>query len=298
VLFLLSKIKYNIYGDIMDGFLFINKAKGMTSHDVVYRVKRKLKIDKIGHTGTLDPFASGLLILCIGKATKLQSLFLNLDKTYEGVIVLGKHYDTLDVTGTIIEEKEVNLNEKEILKAVQSFNKRYEQLPPMYSALKVNGQKLYELARKGIEVEREKRDVTIYDFKMTSPYLNQSFSFFASVSKGTYIRSLASDLAEELKTLGALSELNRLTIGNYVLSQAKSIEEIEISDIITLDTFFKDQPSIVLSEYLIKLVKNGVYLDERQLNTQHPFIVKDQEGHMIAYYEVIGENIYKPILIF
>ena len=282
----------------MDGFLLINKAKGMTSHDVVYRVKRKLKIDKIGHTGTLDPFASGLLILCIGKATKLQSLFLNLDKSYEGVIVLGKHYDTLDVTGTVIDEKEVNLNEEEILRVVQSFNKRYEQLPPMYSALKVNGQKLYVLARKGIEIIREKRDVTIYDFKMTSPYLNQSFSFFASVSKGTYIRSLASDLAEELNTLGALSELKRLTIGNYMVNQAKSIEEVEISDIRTLDIFFKDSPSIILSDYLIKLVKNGVYLDERQLKTHQPFIVKNQDGQMIAYYEVIGENMYKPMLIF
>jgi tRNA pseudouridine55 synthase len=282
----------------MDGFLLINKAKGMTSHDVVYRVKRKLKIDKIGHTGTLDPFASGLLILCIGKATKLQSLFLNLDKSYEGVIELGKHYDTLDVTGTIVEEKEVHLKEDDVLKGVLSFNRSYEQLPPMYSALKVNGKKLYELARKGIEIERVKRLVNIYDFKMTSPYVNQSFSFFASVSKGTYVRSLASDLAEELNTLGALSKLNRLTIGNYCVEQAKIIEEVEISDIISLDTYFKDFPSIILSEYLIKLVKNGVYLDQRQLITDQSFIVKDQLGNMVAYYEVIGEHLYKPILNF
>ncbi len=282
----------------MDGFLLINKAKGMTSHDVVYRLKKKLKTDKIGHTGTLDPFASGLLILCIGKATKLQSLFLNLDKSYEGVLQFGKHYDTLDVTGTVIEEKEVNLSVDQINRAIQSFIGTYDQLPPMYSALKINGQKLYELARKGIEIERETRKVNIYDFKMLSSYQNDSFSFFASVSKGTYIRSLASDLAHELNTVGALKELKRLSIGDYNLNQAKTIEEVELLDIITLDSYFKDTPFIVLSDYLIKLVRNGVYLDERQLVTDSPFIVKDEDGNMVAYYEVIGEQKYKPMLNF
>jgi len=133
---------------------------------------------------------------------------------------------------------------------------------------------------------------------MLSSYQNDSFSFFASVSKGTYIRSLASDLAHELNTVGALKELKRLSIGDYNLNQAKTIEEVELLDIITLDSYFKDTPFIVLSDYLIKLVRNGVYLDERQLVTDSPFIVKDEDGNMVAYYEVIGEHKYKPILNF
>jgi tRNA pseudouridine55 synthase len=282
----------------MDGFLLINKPIGMTSHDVVYKVKRKLHIDKIGHTGTLDPFASGLLILCLGKATKLQSLFLNADKVYEGTIILGKHYDTYDHTGQILATDDKQFDDNLIKKAVLEMNQTYMQYPPMYSAKKHEGRKLYQLARKGETVEVEPREVSIYEFKMTSSLHDQSFDFYAHVSKGTYIRSLAVDLAKKIGTYGALSRLNRTKIANYHVSQAKTIEEVALSDIISLEDYFKDEPVIVLSEYLCKLVKNGVYLDERQTTINQNFIVKNEIGQMIAYYEVIGENTYRPYVIF
>ena len=298
MLFLLCKKVYNIFGDFMHGFLLIDKPIGMTSHDVVYKVKRKFNVDKIGHTGTLDPFASGLLILCLGKATKLQSLFLNLDKVYEGTILLGTHYDTYDHTGSILDQKDVNVDENKLKAAIQSMNKTYAQTPPMYSARKYQGRKLYDLARQGQTVEVEPRIVTIYDFHQISPLNSSSFDFYAAVSKGTYIRSLAVDLATYLNTYGALSRLRRISIGSFDLSQAKKLEEITPSDFISLEQYFSNYPSIVLSDYLCKLVKNGVYLDERQVETEHPFIVKDNQGQFIAYYEVVQKNTYRPVVIF
>ncbi|MDX9692179.1 MAG: tRNA pseudouridine(55) synthase TruB [Acholeplasmataceae bacterium] len=281
----------------MDGILFINKPVGITSHDVVYKIKRKLNLVKLGHTGTLDPFASGLMILCVGKATKLQSLFLNLDKVYEGTIQFGHHYDTYDYTGTIVESTYHKVTEEEIQKKIREFNKTYLQRPPMYSARKHEGRKLYHLAREGKEVIVEPREVHIYDFKMTSSLNDQTFDFRAHVSKGTYIRSLAVDLAESLSTYGALTRLNRISIGNYHLDNAKMISDVLESDIISLDQFLAGSPSITLSEYMCNLVKNGVYLDERQTTIKENFIVKDELGNMIAYYEYIGENTYRPLVI-
>ena len=282
----------------MDGFLLVNKPIGLTSHDVVYRIKKKLHLDKIGHTGTLDPFASGLLILCVGKATKLAYMFSNLDKAYEGTVIFGNHYDTYDHTGKIVYSNTPNFTQKDLENALLKMVGTYNQVPPMYSALKVDGKKLYELARDGIEIERETREVTIDVFQMTSPLVNQQFSFYIHVSKGTYIRSIAVDLAEKLNTFGALSALKRVSVGKYSITHAKNIEDIEINDIISLDKYFLDTPSIVLNEYLIKLVKNGVYLDHRQIETDQAFIVKNEALENIAYYEVVSQNQYKPVIIF
>ena len=282
----------------MDGFLLVNKPIGMTSHDVVYQVKRKLKVDKIGHTGTLDPFASGLLILCLGKATKLQSLFLNLDKSYEGTISFGTHYDTYDHTGKIVETNGNKVLEKDLEKALIKMTTTYFQDPPMYSARKHEGRKLYDLARQGKVVDVDPREVHIYAFNMTSKLIEQSFDFYTSVSKGTYIRSLAVDLAKTLDTFAHLTRLTRTAIGSYTLHQAKTIDELSVHDLISLETYFSNQPVVVLSEYMCKLVRNGVYLDQRQTTINRDFIVKDEAGHMIAFYQMIKENTYKPLIIF
>lgn len=282
----------------MDGFLLVNKPVGLTSHDVVYRIKKKFHIDKIGHTGTLDPFASGLLILCLGKATKLAYMFSNLDKAYEGTVVFGNHYDTYDTTGKIVFSNTPNFIQKELENAISNMIGTYDQVPPMYSAIKVDGKKLYELARDGIEIERETREVTIDIFEMTTPLIDNQVSFYIHVSKGTYIRSIAVDLAEKLNTYGALSVLKRVSVGKYNVLHAKNIEEINKSDIISLDNYFIDTPSIVLNDYMIKLVKNGVYLDQRQIDTNEAFIVKNEAMENIAYYEVIAPNQYKPVIIF
>jgi tRNA pseudouridine55 synthase len=282
----------------MDGFLLVNKPKNMTSHDVVFKLKKKFHLDKIGHTGTLDPFASGLLILCLGKATKLAHLFSNLDKAYEGLIVFNKHYDTYDVTGTVIEESTIKIDETKLKEVFIKMIGIQDQLPPMYSAIKKDGKKLYELARKGLEVEREMREIEIKELIQTSKLINNKISFYTKVSKGTYIRSLAVDIAKNLNTYGALEQLRRVSVGNYLLNHAKTLDEIEISDIISLEDYFKNTKSVVLNDYMIRLVKNGIYLDERQIITDSPFIVRNNDHEMIAYYEVVENNKYKPVLIF
>lgn len=281
----------------MNGFLLVNKPVGMTSHDVVYYLKRKFNLKKIGHTGTLDPFASGLLILCIGKATKLADLFQNKDKTYEGTIVFNHHYDTYDHTGKILESKNIVIDKDALKEQVHQMIGTYDQLPPMYAAIKVNGKKLYELARQGLTIKRDTRKVTLYDFKMLSELKNNAFDFFIKVSKGTYIRSVAVDLAEKLDTFGALSRLSRTSIGEYSLKDAHDLEKIEIHDLITLETYFSDYPKLVLNAYMIKLVKNGIYLDERQTTMDCDFVVYDQDDQMIAFYQRTQTNTYKPALI-
>jgi tRNA pseudouridine55 synthase len=282
----------------MDGFLLVDKPKDMTSHDVVLYLKRKFHFKKIGHTGTLDPFASGLLIICVGKATKLSDMFMNMNKSYDGTLVFNKHYDTYDVTGKLIEEKEMQISEEALENAVKNMIKAYDQLPPMYSAIKVDGQKLYELARAGKEIERDKRPVEIYDFKLTSSLVDHTVDFSIDVSKGTYIRSIAVDLADSLHTYGALKELRRTKIGPYRIEQAKPLHDIIESDMITLEAYFIHHPRVVLNDYMIKLVRNGVYLDERQTTIDKDFIVYDEQGHMIAFYQRIKEHTYKPGLIF
>ncbi len=281
----------------MDGFLLIDKPIGMTSHDVVFKVKKKFKLKKVGHTGTLDPFASGLLILCLGKATKLADLFSNLDKSYEGTINFNKHYDTYDTTGHIVEEKEFVLDEKDIYDTAKSMVKAYDQLPPMYSAIKIDGKKLYDLARQGIDIERPKRHVEIFKFDILNFKDNKS-DFITHVSKGTYIRSLAVDFADKLNTFAALSRLRRLSVGSYHVNSAKTLEDVTIEDVMTLDSFFSSYKTLELSEYLIHLVKNGVYLDQRQTTTDEPFVVVDKLQNKIAYYEPTENGKYKPILIF
>lgn len=280
----------------MHGFLLIDKPRGITSHDVCYRVKRKFGLKKVGHTGTLDPFARGLMILTVGKATKLSHLFFGLDKTYVAKMVLGRHYDTLDTTGVVLDEKRVEAKPSEVKNSIESFLGSYEQMPPMYSAIKHQGKRLYELARDGQDVERKTRKVEIKAIEMIEQ-TDHTYVFEARVSKGTYVRSLASDIAARIDEFAALDALRRTSVGSYHVDQAKTIEEIEPEDLISLPTYFKDYPRIVLSDYLIGLVKNGIRLDHRQTETTKPFVVCDQQDVMIAYYEPYGLE-YRPVLIF
>ena len=281
----------------MNGFLLIDKAPGMTSHDVVSQIKKKLNIKKVGHTGTLDPFASGLLIICLGKATKLASLFSDMDKSYEGIIKFFKHYDTYDVTGQVLYENKISLKNDQLLETAAKFIGQYEQLPPMYSAIKINGKKLYDLARQGKDIDRPTRLVNIKSFQV-GELQDDELSFKTSVSKGTYIRSLAVDYAKALDTFAALKTLRRTRVGHYEVKDAKLVEDVTRSDVLTLERYFSTYPKLKLSDYLIHLVKNGVYLDERQISTDKNFVVVNQLDEMIAYYEVVGKHKYKPVLIF
>lgn len=282
----------------MNGFLLIDKDKNMTSHDVLMKLKKQLKINKIGHTGTLDPFATGLLICCLGDACKLSNTFINMDKSYEGTLIFGKLYDTLDITGKIESETNNLVSMNHLNEAVDKLLLTKTQMPPIYSAIKVDGKKLYEYARKGKTVIVEPRNITIDSFKIVKQLNDNEFTFETSVSKGTYIRAIARDLGELVDNYGSLSQLRRTRIGNYFIKDSSKLDNINLDlSFISLKTYLSSYESIVLSPYLISLVKNGVVLDERQITTNNPFIVKDEHNNIIALYDVVSLNRYKPVLI-
>ncbi|WP_341266805.1 tRNA pseudouridine(55) synthase TruB [Candidatus Phytoplasma fraxini] len=282
-----------------NGFFLINKAKNISSQKVIFLIKKKLNLFKAGHTGILDPLAEGLLIVLINKATKLAFLFEKLDKTYKGSALFNQNFDTLDITGKLINKKENILDFEQIQKSSLYFDKKkYLQIPPMYSAIKIKGQKMYHLARKHIHIEIPPREVHIKNLKIIPPLTNDSINFETKVSKGTYIRSLIRDIASKMNTYGALQNLTRTKIGSYNLQNAQNIESVTLEHLRDVKELFQKKQKLILNDYLIKLVKNGITLDERQIITRHPFVVLDQKQNWIAYYEPINKNKYSPKYFF
>ena len=217
------------YNDF-SGLILVNKPVGITSFKLVHIIKKKLKVKKAGHCGTLDPLASGLMIILVGKYTKLQDKFMKQDKVYYATIKLGMKTDSGDLDGNIISKSNFSHVTKELIEQVcKSFIGKIQQVPPMYSALKVNGQKLYELARKGITIERKPREITIYSIDLID-YQKDSFSIRVKCSSGTYIRTLAEDIGTKLKTDTVLSSLVREEIGKFKLTNAINIEDIKDDD--------------------------------------------------------------------
>ena len=209
----------------MDGILLIKKEKGMTSRDVVNIVCQVCKTKKVGHTGTLDPMAEGLLIVCVGKATKLVEVLTSSRKTYVASMKFGVKTDTMDATGKILKEEDVMLSEEEIKQVLKELETTYEQEVPIYSAVKIHGKKLYEYARNQEEVTLPKRIVTIYQLLFLD-YQNNFLTVQTEVSKGTYIRSLVEDIARKLNTIATMTALTRTKIGMFSLEQASTIEEV------------------------------------------------------------------------
>ena len=255
----------------MDGILVINKSKGLTSNDIVKKVKKKLNT-KVGHTGTLDPNATGVLPLLLGNATKISKYLINHDKEYEAVIKLGAKTTTADVEGKIIEEKEVNkekLKKESIEEVLKSFIGKQQQTPPIYSAIKVNGKKLYEYARQGKEVEIKARNIEIYDLKLLKiDSKNDELTINVKCSKGTYIRSLCEDIAVKLETLGYMKELNRIQVGEFNIKDSVTIEEFkanienkDYSNIIGIEKIFKEIPEIIIKQREYEKYLNGVKID-------------------------------------
>ena len=210
----------------MDGIINVLKPTGMTSFDVVGYLRSVLRMKKIGHTGTLDPAAAGVLPVCTGKATKAIEFLMNKDKVYRAELTLGIETDTQDGTGRVIRKKEVSVSESRIEDALKSFVGSYNQIPPMYSALKVDGKKLYELARSGIEVERNAREVKVYFVNILDVKSNRVI-FDVGCSKGTYIRTLCSDIGEKLGCGGHMSFLVRTKSGVFNISDSLTLEEIK-----------------------------------------------------------------------
>lgn len=217
------------YNDF-SGLILVNKPIGITSFKLVHIIRKKLKVKKVGHCGTLDPLASGLMIVLVGKYTKLQDKFMKQDKVYCATVKLGIKTDSGDLDGKIISQSDYSHVTKDLIEQTcKSFVGKIKQVPPMYSALKVNGQKLYELARKGVTVERKPREITIYNIDLTD-YKKDNFSIRVKCSSGTYIRTLAEDIGTKLKTDTVLTNLVREEIGKYKLTDAINIDDIKEND--------------------------------------------------------------------
>ena len=250
----------------MDGIIIINKPKNCTSHDIVRNAK-KIFNEKVGHTGTLDPNATGVLPLLVGKGTQIAKYIINHDKIYEAVLQLGEKRDTADVEGKILETEEVleeSLYPENVKKVLKSLIGKQEQVPPIYSAIKVNGKKLYEYARKGENVEIQPRLIEIYDMELIKiDSQNKTIEFRVHCSKGTYIRTLCENIAERLHTVGYMKELNRSQVGEFKIEDSITIEELEKSaynNFITIEDYFDLCQNINLNEKKLKLFLNGVQL--------------------------------------
>ena len=270
----------------MDGVLNIFKNKGMTSFDVVSKVRKVAKEKKVGHTGTLDPEATGVLPVCLGRATKIIDYIMNSEKGYSVKFKLGIKTTTYDLEGEILEERDIShINDKEVFEVINSFKGEYCQVPPMFSALKKNGVRLYELARKGIEVEREGRNITIYsieNIKIDLPYVSMD----VTCSKGTYIRSLCYDIGEKLNVFATMTELKRFKTASFEEKNSINIEELTEDNIknyiISIEEALINYPKITLSKGYSKLIINGVRVGDKRFT-------KDKVNNDILY-KVYDEN--------
>ena len=286
-------------GKNMNGIINIYKEKGFTSHDVVAKLRDIMRQKKIGHTGTLDPEATGVLPVCLGNATKLCDMLVEKEKEYIATVCLGISTDTQDLTGNVLKKAEVKVKEEDVRKALGEYVGSYEQIPPMFSAIKLGGKKLYELAREGKEVERKPRHVFIHEIEileMNLPY----FKIRVRCSKGTYIRTLCHDVGEKLGCYGAMADLERTKSGEFTLATALTLAEVEkrmvnnretsneqlLSFLLPVDALFMSMPGIIVPESLEKLIYNG-----------NPFLlnnIKLPEGKNVME----GENGKKQVRVY
>ncbi len=244
------------------GIVIIDKEKSWTSQNVVSKVKRILQVKKAGHIGTLDPLATGVLPVLLGEATKLSQYLVEHDKTYVATLQLGQKRDTGDEEGSVIQTCEVeNLEEKRVELVLKTFEGKQKQIPPQYSAIKVNGKKLYEYAREGKSVEVLARDIEIYKMKLANINVQEKqIVFEVSCSKGTYIRVLCEDIAEKLGTCGYMKNLQRVAVDQFSLENAVKLEDLSEEDIISVEDLYKNNPKIELNERKLELFLNGVML--------------------------------------
>lgn len=275
---------------MMDGILLVNKPIGMTSRDVVNILMKKFNTRKIGHTGTLDPFASGLLIITINKGTKISSFLEDLNKEYIAELKLGESTTTLDLEGEILEKKEVNLplNQQKVKEVLDSFVGKIKQIPPMYSAIKVDGEELYKKARRGETIERKEREVEINKIELLS-ITKEKILFKVDCSKGTYIRTLGLDIANKLDYPGHLTHLVRTRVGRFFLKDAKDLEDISEKDIIPISTSLSHLPSIKVNDQDAFKVKNGVKL---LLQGADLYFIMDKNSNPLAIYKRKEDGYY------
>lgn len=271
----------------MNKIIVVNKEKGYTSRDVVNILCKKFKTKKIGHTGTLDPLATGVLVICIGKSLKIVDSIVSYDKEYIARVILGVDTDTLDIEGKILHEEKTNITKEELVNVLNSFLGTSIQEVPKYSAVKVNGKKLYEYARNNIEVQLPKKEITVYDIKLLTDIEivnnRQEFTFKVKVSKGTYIRSLIRDIGKKLNTCATMSNLTRTKQGKFGIEDSYTLKDIENDNYKTLD--IKDVleiEQVIVKDSLLNKIKNGAIVDK--FFTTDKALVLDENSNELGIY--------------
>ncbi len=296
---------------MINGIINVYKEKGYTSFDVVAKMRGIFRQKKIGHTGTLDPDAEGVLPVCLGKATKVCGLLTDKDKEYEAVLLLGVETDTQDIGGTVLRTAEVRAGEEEVQKAIASFAGQYEQVPPMYSALKVQGKRLYELARQGVTVEREARSVQIHEIEVLGIRLPE-VQIRVRCSKGTYIRTLCRDIGARLGCGGCMKSLLRTRVAEFTLEQAHRLSEIEAMDpaeregvLFPVDSVFSHLPKAFARKEADRLLANGNRIPQQMIVGLQPELCSGQiriyndNGDFIGLYAYQPEaEDFQPVKIF
>lgn len=297
---------------MINGILNVYKEAGFTSHDVVAKLRGICRQKKIGHTGTLDPEAVGVLPVCLGSGTKLCDMLTDKSKEYEAVLLLGQVTDTQDVTGTVLEDHEVTADEEQVVEAIRSFVGAYEQIPPMYSALKVNGKRLYELARAGKEVERKGRPVEIHNIEILSVSLPE-ITFRVACSKGTYIRTLCHDIGQKLGCGGTMKSLKRTRVGIFTIDGALKLSQLEElaaqgrleEKVIPVEAMFTELPALTVKDAFARLIENGnaFYPGQAEESVRTPdggqVRVYDRKGRFYGIYAFSEEKErYQPVKMF
>lgn len=282
----------------MNGIIIINKPKDYTSRDIVNIVSKKLNTKKVGHTGTLDPLATGVLVLPIGRALKVSELLTSNTKEYIAEVILGYETDMLDITGTEIKRNIPSVTKEELLKVLKSYIGKYNQEVPLYSAVKVGGRKLYEYARSGTPVIPPSKEVEVYSLELISDLKHikgaVEFTIRCEVSKGTYIRSLIRDIAYSLNTYGTMKNLIRTRQGIFTLKDAYTLKDIEENNykLLSIKECLPNIKTTVIEEPLLTKVKNGMVLDK--FFKENISLLLDKEGKEIAIYIASGDNKVKP----
>ena len=290
---------------MINGVINVYKEKGYTSHDVVAKLRGILHQKKIGHTGTLDPDAEGVLPVCLGRGTKLCAMLTDKRKTYEAVLHLGIETDTQDMTGKRIKECAAEVSQEEIRSCVQSFLGEQMQVPPMYSALKVQGKKLYELAREGIEVERQPRKVVFYEIEIFSIELPR-VKFRVTCSKGTYIRTLCHDIGQKLGCGGCMEDLKRIRVDRFSVEESRTLSQIETlvkegkagEIIVSVEEMFSECPAVSKGEKFDKMLENGNPVPPEGKIVEGKVRMYNSTGIFIGVYEFRREKrMYCPVAI-
>lgn len=276
---------------INNGIILVNKPRDISSYDVIRQLKKQLQIKKLGHSGTLDPIAEGLLVIGVNKGTKLLNLLPKDQKKYYAVVKMGIETDTLDITGKIIGESKVDITLPQLQRAINKFRGEIEQIPPKYSAKKINGIAAYKLARNDQDFELKSQKITIHEIKLVD-FHDDEFSFEVTVSYGTYIRSLINDICNELGIKGTMKKLIRLENNGFNLEDAKNIDEITTNDIIDINKYINNHYTVY--ETNNKIIQNGGKIHIKDYNFPCAF---SNNGKIIAIYDIYENNYAKPILM-